>query len=108
MGKIVRLTESELKRIIKNIISESDINGQQTSNNVVPCSQLGVKSPGMCESHSKFPVMPCAKLGIKSIGYCYVDTKQPISIPRVPKANPSKAPKSAGDQYYNGLTLNDM
>ena len=55
------------------------MNEEQTPSNLVACSGLGVKSPGLCDKSSKRPVVECAKLGVKSIGYCFVDTKQPVT-----------------------------
>jgi hypothetical protein len=48
------------------------------SNNLVPCSKLGIKSLGMCDSKTKRPVDYCSALGIKTPGYCYIDTKEPM------------------------------
>ena len=48
------------------------------SNNIVPCSKLGIKSLGSCDSKTKRPVDYCSALGIKTPGYCYIDTKEPM------------------------------
>ena len=48
------------------------------SNNIVPCSKLGIKSLGSCDSKTKRPIDYCSALGIKMPGYCYIDTKQPM------------------------------
>ena len=49
------------------------------SNNIVPCSKLGIKSLGSCDSKTKRPVDYCSALGVKTPGYCYIDTKQPMT-----------------------------
>jgi hypothetical protein len=48
------------------------------SNNIVPCSKLGIKSLGSCDSKTKRPIDYCSALGVKTPGYCYIDTKQPM------------------------------
>jgi len=58
---------------------ETEMNEEQTPSNLVSCSGLGVKSPGLCDKTSKRPVIECAKLGVKSIGYCFIDTKEPVT-----------------------------
>jgi hypothetical protein len=67
--------------VLPNLFNEehSEMNEEQTPSNLVACSGLGVKSPGLCDKSSKRPVIECAKLGVKSIGYCFVDTKQPVT-----------------------------
>ena len=48
-------------------------------NSIVPCSKLGIKSLGSCDSKTKRPVDYCSALGVKTPGYCYIDTKQPMT-----------------------------
>lgn len=59
----------------------------QKRHQLVACSALGVKFPGLCHKVTKKPVVECAKLGIKTVGYCFVDTKQPINA-STPKQQP--------------------
>ena len=112
MAKVIRLTESDLVRLVKKVINEQKRAGgppkynpvkavgtrqpipsgkssrgmafakrNETPNNpqVVPCSSIGIKSPGDCEKTSKRPIQPCSNFGVKTVGYCYTDTKQPAS-----------------------------
>ena len=44
----------------------------------VPCSSLGIKSLGSCDSKTKRPVDYCSALGVKTPGYCFTDNKQPV------------------------------
>ena len=67
------------------------------TNNVVPCAQLGVKSPGVCETKTKKPVKYCSELGVKSPGFCYVDTKQPV--PGL-KATPATKSQKTGNSVH--------
>lgn len=74
---------SRIKLMMGKIMTESfeDVKEQEkTPSNLVSCSGLGVKSPGLCDKKTKKPVVSCAKLGVKSIGYCFVDTKQPVPM----------------------------
>jgi len=48
------------------------------SNSIVPCSKLGIKSLGSCDSKTKRPIDYCSALGVKTPGYCYIDTKEPM------------------------------
>ena len=96
MKKVIRLTESDLTRLIKKILSEQPLDSGITlcseigvktigfcdkNKKVVrfgPCSKLGVKYSGMCEYKTKRPVESCAKLGVKANAICYVDTKEVV------------------------------
>ena len=97
MKKVIRLTESDLTRLIKKILNEQSSDSGITlcseigvktigfcnkDKKVVrfgPCSKLGVKYPGMCEFKTKKPVDTCAKLGVKTNAICYVDTKEVVT-----------------------------
>lgn len=74
MGKIIRITESDLRAIVADIMKE------QQEDTIVPCSSLGIKTPGFCDKNTKkvLDKVPCAKLGIKSPGMCDVKTKKPV------------------------------
>jgi hypothetical protein len=48
-------------------------------NSIVPCSKLGIRSLGSCDSKTKRPIDYCSALGVKTPGYCYIDTKQPMT-----------------------------
>ena len=86
MGKVVRLTEQDLVRLVNKVINEQLISDKKLDayikakkgNMIDKCANMGVKSPGYCDTVGKKPVETCAKLGVKSPGYCYVDTKKPI------------------------------
>jgi hypothetical protein len=58
--------------------SPSQITSPKPNNSIVPCSQLGIKSLGSCDSKTKRPIDYCSALGVKTPGYCYIDTKQPM------------------------------
>jgi len=77
MKKIIRLTESDLVRIVKRVINETEENISDDGK-FVSCGKIGVKHMGMCEKKTKRPVEKCAKFGIKSPGYCYVDTQKVV------------------------------
>ena len=74
MKKIIRLTESDLARIVRRVINEENISDDK----FVSCGKIGVKHMGMCEKKTKRPVEKCTKFGIKSPGYCYVDTQKVV------------------------------
>jgi hypothetical protein len=96
MKKVIRLTESDLQRLIKKILNEQSSNSGITlcseigvktigfcnkNKKVVrfgPCGKLGVKYAGMCEFKTQRPVESCAKLGVKANAICYVDTKEVV------------------------------
>jgi len=65
-------SSSAKPKVIKDKMTSSQ------SNNIVPCSKLGIKSLGSCDSKTKRPVDYCSALGIKTPGYCYIDTKEPM------------------------------
>jgi hypothetical protein len=81
MGKVIRLTETDLVRLVKRILSEQPTtqNNTDTQKTIVPCSELGVKFNGKCHAKSKKPVKPCGELGTKTTGWCFVDNKQSVS-----------------------------
>jgi hypothetical protein len=62
--------------------SPSQITSPKPNNSIVPCSQLGIKSLGSCDSKTKRPIDYCSALGVKTPGYCYIDTKQPMTSTR--------------------------
>ena len=74
MKKIIRLTESDLARLVNRVIEEQS----KKNNTIKTCASMGIKSPGYCDTQGKKPVIGCASLGVKTSGYCYVDTKKPI------------------------------
>ncbi len=80
MGKVIRLTESELTKIIVDIVKEqSNIKSTGKEYNMIDtCASMGVKTPGYCDTQAKKPVKSCASMGIKTPGFCYVDTKKPV------------------------------
>jgi hypothetical protein len=80
MGKIIRLTEADLTRLVSKVIKEQS----KKYNTIGSCASMGIKSPGQCDTQGKKPVKTCASFGVKSPGYCYVDTKKPV---------PNQAPK---------------
>ena len=67
-------------KVVKDKIMSPPPMTQPTSpsNNIVPCSKLGIKSLGSCDSKTKRPIDYCSALGVKTPGYCYIDTKQPM------------------------------
>lgn len=88
MAKIIRLTESELTKMIVDIVKEQSTIKSSSSkeyNMIDTCASMGIKTPGYCDTQAKKPVKSCADLGVKTPGYCYVDTKKPV---------PNMAPKS--------------
>lgn len=108
MGKIIRLTEADLTRLVSKVIKEQSkvmmdkvasssssstkpkvmtdkvVSSSKKYNTISSCASMGVKSPGQCDTQGKKPVKSCASFGVKSPGYCYVDTKKPV---------PNQAPK---------------
>jgi len=78
--KIIRLTESDLTKLVSRVIKEQS----KGFNTIASCASMGVKSLGQCDTQGKKPVKSCASLGVKTPGYCYVDTKKPV---------PNMAPK---------------
>jgi hypothetical protein len=99
MGIVIKLTESQLKEVIKNVIKEDNIPSEgdivpcssigvktigfcnkttKTQVKFGPCSFIGIKHSGFCEFKTKQPIVQCSKLGVKSIGMCYVSSKQPV------------------------------
>lgn len=76
MAKIIRLTESDLSRIVKRVISEQKKPFPYSKNRFTHCAKLEIKSPGFCEVKTKEPVASCEKLGVKTPGICYVSTKK--------------------------------
>ena len=58
--------------------SPSQITSPKPNTSIVPCSQLGIRSLGSCDSKTKRPVDYCSALGVKTPGYCYIDTKEPM------------------------------
>ena len=84
-------SSSTAPKVVKDKMTSSQ------TNNVVPCAQLGVKSPGVCETKTKKPVKYCSELGVKSPGFCYVDTKQPV--PGL-KATPATKSQKTGNSVH--------
>jgi hypothetical protein len=92
MGKIIRLTEADLTRLVSKVIKEQSkvmidkvsSSSSKEYNMIDTCASMGVKTPGYCDTQGKKPVKSCASLGVKTPGFCYVDTKKPI---------PNQAPK---------------
>ena len=90
--KIIRLTESDLTRLVQRVIKEQSkvmtdkmvSSSSKEYNMIDTCASMGVKTPGYCDTQGKKPVKSCASLGVKTPGFCYVDTKKPI---------PNQAPK---------------
>lgn len=102
MGKIIRLTEADLTRLVSKVIKEQSkvmmdkvasssssstkpkvmtnkvVSSSKKYNIIDTCASMGVKSPGDCDTEGKKPVKWCASMGVKTPGYCYVDSKKPI------------------------------
>lgn len=78
MKKVIRLTESDLKNIIKRTINEQM--GKLKAEDVVSCSKLGVKTMGYCNKNTKEPIekLPCSFIGVKSPGMCDGRTGDPV------------------------------
>ena len=91
--KAIRLTESDLTRLVNKVIKEQSkvmmdkvvsSSSSKEYNMIDTCASMGVKTPGYCDTQGKKPVKSCASLGVKTPGFCYVDSKKPI---------PNQAPK---------------
>lgn len=93
--KIIRLTESDLTRLVQRVIKEqSKIQSSSQNNNMIDtCASMGVKSPGYCDTKAKKPIKSCSELGVKTPGFCYVDTKKPVP------GLPAKQGKGLKEQY---------
>lgn len=88
MGKVIRLTESDLRAMVASIMKEQSTIKSSSSkeyNMIDTCASMGIKTPGYCDTQAKKPVKSCASMGIKTPGFCYVDTKKVV---------PNLAPKS--------------
>ena len=85
MKKIIKLSESDLSRIVKRVVNETksgpDICG--SDKRLVGCGSLGIKSAGCCEKRTKRMVELCSKKfpDHKLYGYCYDDTKKIEQLP---------------------------
>lgn len=78
MGKVIRLTESQLTHIIKKIIKEQvKTLPYPIPKGLIPCGKIGVKYIGLCHEQKKLPVEKCSKFGLKYDGWCFVATKEP-------------------------------
>lgn len=78
MAKIIKLTESDLERIVKRVIKEQTNNLKKED--VVKCASLGIKSPGYCDKKTRKPLkkVPCSFIGVKFFGDCDGITGKPI------------------------------
>jgi len=73
MAKIIRLTEADLTRLVRRVMNE------QEKGKVVPCSKIGVKTNGYCDSITREVLfVQCSDLGVKTPGYCEHKTKKPV------------------------------
>jgi hypothetical protein len=97
MKKTIRLTESDLVKLVQRVVNEqSQIQGQtkvqsgKEYNMIDTCASMGVKTRGYCDTQGKKPVKSCASLGVKTPGFCYVDTKKPIPNQAPPTTNKIK------------------
>ena len=77
MKRIIKLTESDLARIVKRVIREQKSEDTPKDDRFCSCSKIGVKYAGLCDRKTKKPVESCSKLGVKTPGYCYLD-KTPV------------------------------
>lgn len=91
MKKIIRLTESDLVRIVKRVIKETTFNDDcsKEDSRLVGCGSLGIKSPGCCEKSTRRMVELCTKKfpDSKLFGYCYDDTKKIEMLPPLTDQN---------------------
>jgi len=91
MKRIVRLTESDLNRIVRRVIEETTSNDDcsKIDPRFVGCGSLGVKSPGCCETSTKRMVILCKEKfpDSKLFGYCYNDTKEVKPVPPTTNGN---------------------
>jgi hypothetical protein len=81
LGTTEKSLQSQATDVVKNVgktvYNAARANTTSQQNNMIAlCSDLGVKSPGYCDTRGKKPIKSCAEMGIKTPGYCYVDTKQ--------------------------------
>lgn len=77
LGTTEKSLQSQATDAVKNVYNAAKANTTSQQNNMIAlCSDLGVKSPGYCDTRGKKPIKSCAEMGIKTPGYCYVDTKQ--------------------------------
>lgn len=74
MKRIIKLTESDLTRIVRRVLNE-----QRTT--IKLCTEYGVQKEGFCNKDKK-PVRfgPCAYLGIRNPGFCEFKTKKMVEF----------------------------
>ena len=103
--KIIRLTESDLTKLVSRVIKEQS----KGFNTIASCASMGVKSPGQCDTQGKKPVKSCASLGVKTPGYCYVDTKKlvPNIAPKGKGSIKEQATAAIGQSVPKNTTGND-
>ena len=81
MKKIIKLTESDLTKIVRRIILEMGDQQDIPTNDIKLCSEMGIKEVGFCNSNGKkVRFGPCAKLEIKSPGMCEFTTRKPVEF----------------------------
>jgi len=93
MAKILKLTESDLTRIVNKVMNEQlqdVINkpGSPKINPYAPSSKPQVRDNTNAATRAPYPskpgqtskpiIVPCSKLGIKSLGSCDQKTKRPV------------------------------
>lgn len=86
MKKIVRITESDINRIVKKILNETTPSAYDCSKKdarLVDCGSFGIKSMGCCEKSTQRMVRLCKEKfpDSKLFGYCYDDTKEVKPLP---------------------------